>query len=58
MTRHRKKIVLKHGKGKVLAKMLGVTEQTVTRALKWDADSEIQNLVRQKAKEYGFVKAF
>lgn len=54
----RKKITLKYGKAKELAKICGTTPQTVSKALAWNADSEMQNLVRVRARQYGFIKEF
>lgn len=53
-----KKICLRRGKGKELAKMCGVTPATVSQALRWEADTDIQNLIREKAVELNFVKRF
>ncbi len=52
----RKKITLKYGKAKELAKLCGTTPQTVSKALAWNTDSEIENLVRIRARQYGFIK--
>ena len=54
----RKAIKLKRGAKKKLAAILGVSEPTVYNAVNWKCDSDLQNLVRQKAKELGFVKQF
>lgn len=41
-----------------LQEACGVSRATVSRALAWDADTDIQNLVRQRARELGYVKRF
>lgn len=58
MARARKKIKLRYGKGIELAKALGVSVQTVSKAMRWNADSDTENLIRQKAREYGYIKHF
>ena len=58
MARPRKKIQLRHGKGIELARDVGVSVRTVSRALNWHSDSDIENLVRKRAKELGFIKQF
>lgn len=55
---NRKPIKLKKGCKRKLAQILGVSELTVYNAMHWRCDSDIQNLVRQKAKELGFIKQF
>ena len=55
---NRKPIKLKKGCKKKLAKILDVSEPTVYNAMHWKCDSDVQNLVRQKAKELGFIKQF
>ncbi len=54
----RKPIKLKKGCKKRLAEILRVSELTVYNAMHWKCDSDVQNLVRQKAKELGFIKQF
>lgn len=54
----RKKITLKYGKAKELAKICGTSRQTVSKALRWNTDSDMENLVRARAKEYGWIKQF
>lgn len=54
----RKVIKLKRGAKKKLAAILGVSEPTIYNAVNWKCDSDLQNLVRQKAKELGFIKQF
>lgn len=58
MARPRKKIKLRYGKGIELAKALGVSVQTVSKAMRWNTDSDTENLIRQRAKELGFIKQF
>lgn len=55
---NRKPIKLKKGCKKKLAGILKVSEVTVYNAVHWKCDSDVQNLVRQKAKELGFIKQF
>lgn len=55
---NRKPIKLKKGCKRKLAKILGVSEPTIYNAMHWKCDSDVQNLVRQKAKELGFIKQF
>lgn len=54
----RKPIKLKHGKVKALAIVCKVSEVTVRKAMNWDTDSDIQNLVRQRARELNYIKRF
>lgn len=54
----RKKIKLRYGKVGELAKICGVSESTILRALRWDTDSDTQNLIRKRAYDLGFVKRF
>lgn len=60
--RERKKtnsqIKLRHGKITELAKICGVSRQTVTRALNYEGDTDNGILIRRRAYEYGFVKQF
>ena len=55
MAPHRKKIILRHGKGVALARDVGVSVQTVSKALRWESDSDIQNLIRKRAKDLGYI---
>lgn len=55
---NRKPIKLKRGAKKKLAAILGVSEPTVYKSMHWDCDSDMQNMVRAKAKELGFIKQF
>lgn len=55
---NRRPIKLKKGCKKRLAEILRVSELTVYNAMHWKCDSDVQNLVRQKAKELGFIKQF
>ncbi len=55
---NRKPIKLKKGCKKKLAGILKVSEVTVYNAMHWKCDSDVQSLVRQKAKELGFIKQF
>lgn len=41
-----------------LAKDVGVSVQTVSKALRWESDSDIQNLIRKRAKDLGYIKQF
>jgi len=54
----RKRIILKRGKVNETARILNVGRATVQRALKWDGDTDTQNLIRKKVYEFGFVKMF
>jgi hypothetical protein len=54
----RKRIILRHGEAKRLAKIAGVSEMTVTRALGWNADTPAENKVRELAKELNMIKKF
>ena len=54
----RKKIKLRYGKVGELAKICGVSESTILRALRWETDSDTQNLIRKRAYDLGFVKRF
>lgn len=58
MAQKRKRIKLRHGSAKMLAEIAGVSRMTVTRALKWNADTDTENIVRQLAKELGMIKKF
>lgn len=55
---NRKTIKLKKGCKKRLAEILRVSELTVYNAMHWKCDSDLQNLVRKKARELGFIKQF
>lgn len=55
---NRKTIKLKKGCKKRLAEILKVSELTVYNAMHWKCDSDLQNLVRKKARELGFIKQF
>lgn len=54
----KKRIKLRYGKTKELAKICGVSERTVLKAMCWDTDSDTQNLIRKRAYDLGFVKRF
>jgi hypothetical protein len=55
---NRKPIKLKKGSKKKLAAILGVSELTVYNAMHWKCDSDMQNMVRQKARDLGLIKKF
>lgn len=52
----RKAIKLRQGCQILLAKDCGVGVATVRRALQWERDSDIQNLIRKRAHELGYVR--
>lgn len=54
----RKRIILRHGEVERLAEIAGVSRMTVTRALKWNADTPAENRVRELAREYKMIKRF
>lgn len=54
----RKPIILRRGKVGETARLLGVGRTTVQHALKWENDTDTQNLIRKKVYELGFVKQF
>lgn len=54
----RKPIKIRKGTKKMLADACGVSLATVYNALHWDADTTEQNLVRERAKQLGFVRKF
>lgn len=54
----RKKIEVRRGKISELSKICKVSPLTVRLALRWDSDTDTQNLIRQRAKELGFIKRF
>lgn len=54
----RKPIILRRGKVGETARILNVGRTTVQRALRWDGDTDTQNLIRKKVYELGFVKQF
>lgn len=54
----RKPIKLRMGCKKKLAEACGVGLTTVARAINWDADTDLQNLVRLRAKQLGYIKRF
>ena len=54
----RKRIILRYGEAKRLAKIAGVSEITVSRALGWNADSPAENKVRELAKELNMIRKF
>lgn len=52
----RKRIKLRRGCQIKLAEDCGVGVATVRRALQWERDSVIQNLIRKRAHELGYVR--
>lgn len=48
----KKPIEVRKGYIKVLAKECRVSPLTVRHALRWQADTDIQNLIRERAKKY------
>lgn len=54
----RKPIKLKYGGTTRLVKLCRVSRQTVWKAINWNADTDMENLIRQKAKELGLIKKF
>lgn len=51
-------IKLRHGYIKQLAKDCRVSRNTVTKALRWNADSDVENYVRKRAYDLGYVRQF
>ena len=54
----RKPIKLKFGYGKVLAKDCRCSRNTVTKALNRNADSDIENFIRKRAQDLGYIRQF
>ena len=54
----RKPIKLRYGKIKALAKICGCTTATVRRALQWHADTELENEIRERARNLNFIRNF
>ncbi len=54
----RKAIKLRRGGTTRLAKLCRVSRQTVWKAINWNADTDMENLVRQKAADLGLIKKF
>jgi hypothetical protein len=54
----RKAIKLRRGGTARLAKLCRVSRQTVWKAINWNADTDMENLVRQKAADLGLIKKF
>lgn len=52
----RKAIKLRRGGTARLAKLCRVSRQTVWKAINWNADTDMENLVRQKARDLGLIK--
>lgn len=52
----RKRIKLRRGCQIKLAEDCRVGVATVRRALQWELDSDIQNLIRKRAHELGYVR--
>lgn len=52
MSNNKKRIKVRHGYVKVLAKECRVSEATVQRALNWNSDTDVENLIRQRAQAY------
>lgn len=51
-------IKLRRGCQKKLASECGVGISTVRRALRWENDTDTQNLIRKRAYDLGYVKRF
>lgn len=54
----RKPLKLRSGYVKKLMSDCRVSKATVIRSLKWDSDTDLQNLVRKRAIELGYIKRF
>ena len=54
----RKPIKLKFGYVKILAKDCRCRRNTVTKAPNWNADSDIENFIRKRAQDLGYVRQF
>lgn len=54
----RKPLKLRSGCIKKLMSDCRVSKATVMRSLQWDSDTDLQNLVRKRAIELGYVKRF
>ena len=54
----RKPIKLKFGYVKILAKDCRCSRNTVTKALNWNADSDIENMMRKRAQDLGYIRQF
>jgi hypothetical protein len=54
----RKPIKVRYGDVKKLAVICRVSQYTVHKALSWQSDTEVQNLVRQRAKELDMIRKF
>lgn len=48
----REPIIVRRGYVGVLANECGVSRSTVSKALHWDTDNDIQNLIRERAEKY------
>ena len=54
----RKPIQLKFGYVKILAQDCRCSRNTVTTALNWNAGSDIENLIRKRAQDLGYIRQF
>ena len=54
----RKPIKLKFGYVKILANDCRCSRNTVTKALNWNADSDIENFIRKRAQDLGYIRQF
>ncbi len=54
----RKPIKVRYGDVKRLAIICKVSEFTVRKALRWDADTSLQELIRKRAGELGMIRKF
>lgn len=54
----RKPIKVRLGCIMKLAEDCKVSVVTVRKALRWEADTDAQNLVRKRARELGYIKKF
>ena len=58
MSERKSNIKLRYGKVKALANIFGCSTATVKRALRWHADTELENKIRERARTLGFQRNF
>lgn len=54
----RKRIKLRYGAIPILMRECSVSKATVIRALGWEADTDVQNVIRRRARELGLIRRF